>query len=88
MVWIADDGAVYTHNPDVDPDTCDHEWEPYSSELIVVSDEEFYAQPLRMDWAPPRYVDCKKCGAPIDRGRYEKAISIPALAEDWPFLDD
>lgn len=70
------------------PRQCDHECEPYPTELIVVSDDEFYAQPLRQAWAPPRIVPCLKCGAPIDRGRYVQMISIPALREDWPFRDD
>ena len=62
---------------------CEHEAEPYPAEMIVVSDEEFYANPLRQDWAPPRFVPCLKCGAPLDRGRYSGMVSIPALRR-WP----
>jgi hypothetical protein len=66
---------------------CEHEWERYPTEMIVVSDEEFYAHPFR-DWAPPRIVPCLRCGAPLDRGRYDRMISIPALRLDWPFGRD
>lgn len=58
---------------------CKHECDPYPTEPIIVSDEEFYANPLRMDYAPPRIVPCKLCGAPLDRGHYGGLISIPAL---------
>jgi len=67
---------------------CDHECEPYPTELIVVSDEEFCANPLKYDYAPPRIVPCLKCGAPVDRGRYTQMISIPALRDDWPYGED
>jgi len=60
---------------------CAHEAEPYPSGMIVVSDEEFYANPLRVDWGPPRIVPCEQCGAPLDRGRYSRMISIPALSD-------
>jgi hypothetical protein len=65
---------------------CKHEFDPFPSEPIVVSDEEFYANPLRMDWGPPSIVPCKLCGAPLDRGRYSAMISIPALRRgpEWP----
>ena len=66
---------------------CQHECDSYPSDLIVVPDEEFYANPLR-DYAPPRYVPCKHCGAPMDRGRYDRMISIPALRDVWPFGRD
>jgi hypothetical protein len=57
--------------------SCDHEWEPYPTETIVVTEEQASAQPLRFNWEPERIVPCKKCGAPIDRGRYDRAISHP-----------
>lgn len=57
---------------------CQHVVEPYPAEMIVVSDAEFRANPLG-NWTPPRYVPCQKCGAPVDRGRYARMISIPAL---------
>lgn len=66
--------------------TCTHHaWEAYPTSPIVVSDEEFYTNPLK-DWTPPRYVPCLRCGAPIDRGRYEGMIHIPALnrGPEWP----
>lgn len=65
---------------------CKHECDPYPSGSIVVSDEDFYARPLRMDWGPPQIVPCKHCGAPLDRGRYSQMISIPALMKgpEWP----
>lgn len=59
---------------------CQHDCDPYPIEPIVVSDDEFYANPLRMDWGPPRIVPCKHCGVLVDRGRYEYLISIPALS--------
>lgn len=65
---------------------CQHEYDPYPSETIVVSDDEFYANPLG-NFTPPQIVGCKHCGAPMDRGRYDRMISIPALRrgpEDRP----
>lgn len=64
---------------------CAHEWDRYPSEPIVVSDEEFARNPLA-NFTPPRIVPCKKCGMPIDRGHYDRVISIPALRE--PRYDD
>lgn len=58
---------------------CEHEWEPFPEGLIVISDEEFYANPLK-NFVPESIVPCLKCGAPIHRGRYDRYISIPALS--------
>jgi hypothetical protein len=69
---------------------CMHECDPYPTEPIVVSDEEFYASPLG-NFTPPRIVPCKHCGAPLDRGRYTGVIAIPALRRgpEWPpWLND
>lgn len=54
---------------------CEHEWEPYPSETIFVTEEQARAQPLRQDWAPPRWVSRKRCGIPIDRGPYTRRMS-------------
>jgi hypothetical protein len=61
---------------------CKHEWEPYPTEPIVVSDEEFAKNPLK-NFSPPSIVPCKKCGAPINRGRYDRVIDIPALRNPY-----
>ena len=61
---------------------CTHEFEPYPTETIVVSDEEFAANPLA-NFTPTRYVPCKHCGQPMDRGRYDRMISVPALRRFW-----
>lgn len=70
-------------------EACKHECDPYPSEPIVVSDKEFYANPLA-NFTPPRYVPCKHCGASMDRGRYGAMISIPALRDgpEWPYGRD
>lgn len=61
--------------------SCAHEFEPYDYN-IVVSDEEFRRNPLA-SFTPPRYVPCLHCGQPMDRGRYDAVISIPALRRFW-----
>jgi hypothetical protein len=58
-------------------DECEHEVDPYPSGVIVVTEEMAMREPLRFDWAPPRIVACKKCGAPVDRGRFIGMTSHP-----------
>lgn len=57
--------------------TCEHEVDSMPTETIMVTEEQARAEPLRFNWAPPRIVECKKCGAPIDRGRFTGYIDHP-----------
>lgn len=66
------------------PQDCAHENVPrYSDEVsdpsgvIFITEEMAAAEPLRMDWSPPRIVACPDCGTPVDRGRYTGYTSHP-----------
>ena len=66
---------------------CHHEVDPYPTELVV---QRLADNPLPSVQPPfPRYVPCKQCGAPVDRGRYDRMISVPDLwGPEWPYGRD
>jgi hypothetical protein len=69
---------------------CEHEVDPYPTELVV---QRIADSPLPRPYPPfPQIVPCKKCGAPINRGRYDRMISVPDLwgehGELWPYGRD
>lgn len=66
---------------------CEHEVEPYSTEIRVGYLRD---NPLNPVSEPDRIVECKKCGAPVDRGRYDLVMSVPDLFNEntWPFGRD
>jgi hypothetical protein len=62
---------------------CKHEAPPYPEETLVVYVAD---NPLPIQ-GPPRIVPCLYCGAPLDRGHYNRMISVPDLFNEhtWPY---
>jgi hypothetical protein len=67
---------------------CQHEFDPMPQEMIVVTEEMAMKEPLRFDWSPPQIVQCKKCGAPLNRGRFAGLTSHPWAGLGVPLDED
>lgn len=72
----------------MNPKTCQHEVEPYPTHTVV---QRIADNPLPPAQPPfPQIVPCKKCGVPVNRGRYSRMISVPDLWDEhtWPYGRD